>query len=225
MEGPKGKDSYLLYEQISFDNGTETTHARLPTFTLTELPDFKGFSEVSPRYQGAHRSPAEKPWPNQGSAPSSVSPLALQAPLMPLTALQMAPQIKSLTCVISCPKTFLRPWIVTLQILHLIASWSPCQKTMHWDGVSDTPTALGRDPGGALWCLLGQQDHLDSFCSFRPDAGWLVPAHLPASLGGADTPQTLPHTRSTSPRAAPDPVLYSGQNPGDPPGESSARPR
>lgn len=62
-------------------------------------------------------------------------------------------------------------------------------------GFSNTQRALGR----WLWCLLGWQNHLGSFCAFGLKAGWLAPAHLPASLAGAETPQNLPHTCSTSP--------------------------
>lgn len=39
----------------------------------------------------------------------------------------------------------------------------------------------------------------DSLRPSRPELDWLVPAHLPASLRGAERPRNLPHTHGTSP--------------------------
>ena len=49
VEGPKGKDSYLLWGQVSFDNMMENMHTLPPTFILPQLPNFRRFSEVPPQ--------------------------------------------------------------------------------------------------------------------------------------------------------------------------------
>lgn len=131
--------------------------------SCTQCSTISGHSLKSvPRHRrGAHRSPAEQLWPDQGSAPPSALPPLPESPLMPLTTQHTAPQTIMLTSSISSPRLFLSILIINLQGLQVKIIGSPCQKMMPPEVICLTPRQpLAGPQEEALRCVLSQQAHL-----------------------------------------------------------------